>query len=928
MSYLWLLALSCALLWGPKLLSAMEDAHLRTLKSQKLPENVKPIRYNLTIVTLQNDSFYGEVEIELIVQVEQRYLTLNAKGLHVKKFWLRRKNTGLRITINSTETKPEAEQIIVHFNNRLWLGEQYKLLLQFKGTLETESIGYYKTSYVDNENKTVWLTTTHFKPNTAHYAFPCLDDPQFKTPFILNLAHHKSLQAVSNMPPKKRVKNTFLQDFVWTYFEESVPMPTYLLAYSLNSLVEQKFVRKKSPELTAWLRPGTEDHSSYAMNISSELLDYNEWLFNHSHPLAKIDQLVLSGIETNLGESFGLISFQETNFLYKENIDSLNVKQRVAERIAQRFSEQWVGHLASISKWDDNWIMKGLAMYIAGFGLDKVEPTWRHHEKLLLANIFNVFEEDDHVHTYSLSIDANLEHRVWQAFDSFSRTKSFMLFRMLHHLIGTDVFLKSMRAFVERYAEDLLDPDELWEIFQQISEKALSLRDDIKVQTVMNSWTQDQGYPLITVIRNHENKTATVTQTRFFRTPPNPNDIPSYTREKSRDRCWWLPLSYTVQSKPDFAHSMPRAWLKCPTTGKMVAPPLEIANLGSPDNWVIFNVRLSAPYRVNYDPINWALITETLLSDEFESIDKINRAQIIDDALNLAWTGIESYNLALTLMSYIHREDRFVVWEAALRSLNRINNALKQAPAYRLFKSYVRLLIEPQFRKIFGKDTNGSNASKAMMRLVMQIACNFDLPQCLERASKKFADFIANKTKIPEDQRDVVFCTAIRMGSESEWTTLHRLFAASKVSNERSVMLAGLGCSRDTWALEKVLRWAFEAKSKHITVQTFQSVVRNSVGYFLAKSYLFANMKNIKKFLGNVTGQIVQIVRPLILEVSTQTELEAFRTLMFEQLYDLPVIDTAISRLIERGRDNIHWRNNRLQDLTLAIRTHSKAKGD
>ena len=44
----------------------------------------------------------------------------------------------------------------------------------------------------------------------------------------------------------------------------------------------------------------------------------------------------------------------------------------------------------------------------------------------------------------------------------------------------------------------------------------------------------------------------------------------------------------------------------------------------------------------------------------------VNRAQVIDDALNLAKSDIIDYETALSMTEYLHKEQDYVPWKAAL----------------------------------------------------------------------------------------------------------------------------------------------------------------------------------------------------------------------------------------------------------------------
>ena len=73
------------------------------------------------------------------------------------------------------------------------------------------------------------MATTQFEATDARAAFPCFDEPEFKSQFIVTLVHEKDYKALSNMPVAKTLSRT--DGFLESHFKETVKMSTYLLAF-------------------------------------------------------------------------------------------------------------------------------------------------------------------------------------------------------------------------------------------------------------------------------------------------------------------------------------------------------------------------------------------------------------------------------------------------------------------------------------------------------------------------------------------------------------------------------------------------------------------------------------------------------------------------------------------------------------------------
>lgn len=106
-------------------------------------------------------------------------------------------NKGLKYTVTFT-LEPETETILLSFSDFLRTNAQYELIFIYRGIINEAMEGFYRSSYIDN-NETVWLGTTQFQPTHARSVFPCFDEPHYKANFSLDFNIPVDYNVQSNM---------------------------------------------------------------------------------------------------------------------------------------------------------------------------------------------------------------------------------------------------------------------------------------------------------------------------------------------------------------------------------------------------------------------------------------------------------------------------------------------------------------------------------------------------------------------------------------------------------------------------------------------------------------------------------------------------------------------------------------------------------
>ena len=168
----------------------------------------------------------------------------------------------------------------------------------------------------------------------------------------------------------------------------------------------------------------------------------------------------------------------------------------------------------------------------------------------------------------------------------------------------------------------------------------------VKISTMMESWSNQGGYPLLTVERNYEEKTFKITQKQFF------NDA-----TLSSERVWYIPFNFVAGDVPDFRDTEATHYLL--NVKEMVVP-----NAPNKDDWLILNKQSTGYYRIMYDERNYELISQGL-QEQSHKIHPRNRAQLLQDAYRFATSNRLKHEILFSLLSYLPAEDQYAPWSTA-----------------------------------------------------------------------------------------------------------------------------------------------------------------------------------------------------------------------------------------------------------------------
>ncbi|KAF9265645.1 hypothetical protein L218DRAFT_997586 [Marasmius fiardii PR-910] len=324
----------------------------------RLPTNVKPTRYELTIRTdLDKLVFDGLVNVSLDVNENTDTIVLNATGLQLGQASVTRDTDTPVIEIEHVFHEKQ-KRVVFKFPVEFQAGSKLQFRLAFSGQLLDGHAGYNRCSW-EREGKTSYYALTQFSvPTDARRGFPCWDEPQLKATYAITLVSKSNTTNLSNMPVHNE-KIFSIQDYSelgeafqdldahWkiTRFETTPPMSSYIVAYAngefshLETSVKMPLSGRTIP-VRMYATPDLIPQAQFALELKSKVLPLCEKIFDVEYPLPKLDTLVVHNFG-GAAEFWGLIIGGPRSLLLDPNSADMWAKKLIIKVHSHEIAHMW-----------------------------------------------------------------------------------------------------------------------------------------------------------------------------------------------------------------------------------------------------------------------------------------------------------------------------------------------------------------------------------------------------------------------------------------------------------------------------------------------------------------------------------------------------------------------------------------------------------
>ncbi|XP_040584863.1 endoplasmic reticulum aminopeptidase 1 isoform X2 [Mesocricetus auratus] len=857
--------------------------------NMRLPEHIIPIHYDLLIhANLSTLTFWGTTEVEITVSQPTSTIIMHSHQLQISKAILRRgAEDKLSEEPLSILEYPAHEQVALLAPQPLLAGLQYTVIITYAANLSESFHGFYKSTYRTQEGELRILASTQFEPTAARMAFPCFDEPALKASFSIKIRRDPRHLSISNMPLVRSVN--VAEGLVEDHFDVTVKMSTYLVAFIVCDFKSVSKMTKSGVKVSVYAVPDKINQADYALDAAVTLLEFYEDYFSIPYPLPKQDLAAIPDFQSGAMENWGLTTYRESSLLYDKEKSSASSKLGITMTVSHELAHQWFGNLVTMEWWNDLWLNEGFAKFMEFVSVSVTHPELKVEEHFF-GKCFNAMEVDAFNSSHPVSAPVENPAQIREMFDSVSYEKGACILNMLRDYLSADTFKRGIVQYLLKYSYKNTKNEDLWN-----SMASHWHQEGTDVKTMMNTWTLQKGFPLITITVRGRN--VHMKQEHYMKAS---GSLPE------TGYLWHVPLTFITSR----SNSVQRFLLKTKTDVLILQEAVE---------WIKFNVGMNGYYIVHYEGDGWDSLSG-LLKGAHTTISSNDRASLINNAFQLVRIGKLSIEKALDLTLYLKNETEIMPVSQGLNELIPIYKLMEKRDMNEVetqFKAFLLRLLKDLIDKQTWAD-EGSVSQRMLRSQLLLFACVRKYQPCVQRAEGYFREWKASNgtMRLPVDVTMAVF--AVGAQNTEGWDFLYSKYQSSLSGTEKSQIEFALCTSQDPEKLQWLLDQSF--KGDTIKTQEFPHILiligRNPVGYPLAWKFLRENWnKLVQKFdLGSPT--IAYMVMGTTDQFSSRARLEEVKG-FFSSLKENGSQLRCVQQTIEAIEENIQWMERNFEKIRL-----------
>jgi alanyl aminopeptidase len=511
-SRIWWLAGAVVFGLPPASTAADQPPKLRLSEVQQ----VVPTNYKVEL-TLDpaKDSFSGSVLIGINIEKPLQVIWLNQEKITVESAVL---NVARR-TFQARTLSAGDDFVGLQFDSQLPEGPA-ELAIRYSGVVVTDSpAAVFRRT--DRGNAYLF---SQFEATDARGAFPCFDEPSYKTPWQLTLRVPSQDSAVSNTGILSETIEGSTKRIV---FRQTQPLPSYLIAFGVGpfEFVEAGMAGVNHIPVRIVVPRGHGSEAKWAAEITAELISRHEQYFGVPYPYDRADQVAVPEFPGAM-ENAGMVTYAQTLLLSSSESDTLSRQRVYAIVAAHELAHQWFGDLVTTAWWNDVWLNEAFATWRERDLIASWKPEWKTAVDDV-SDKLRAERNDSLLSARKIRQPIESKDDISNAFDDITYMKGASVIAMFENWMGRQAFQKGIQSYVARYAFKTATADDFLE--------ALGSAGDKDVARAFSTFLDQAGVPFLTVRLTCEPGAAPLLHLEQRRFLP-------LGSQGSTDRMWEIPV--------------------------------------------------------------------------------------------------------------------------------------------------------------------------------------------------------------------------------------------------------------------------------------------------------------------------------------------------------------------------------------------------
>ncbi|KIH62700.1 peptidase family M1, partial [Ancylostoma duodenale] len=310
-----------------------------------------------------------------------------------------------------------------------------------------------------------------------------------------------------------------------TSFEATPALSTSHTGFVVSDFENKESATNTGMKVRVYSRPEAINSTTYALDTAVKALDLLQEYFGVPLKGEKqefigipcLDIFAVPTLDDTSISAQGIMFMPEEDLLLDPSTNTAEQRVKIARAVTRALTRQWFGNLVAPSDWHALWLNEAFAKYMEYYLLDKIFAGDVDAKSYQTGDSLEpVLVDDARSSSHPLSLNIETPAEAEEILDKVTAEKGGAVLRMIRTVVGEETFQKGVQNFLTAHANGTANYTDFWDALDKEIAGKLNAWDGNKLKTAdfAEKWILQMGYPIIDVYRL-DARTVELTQRRF-----------------------------------------------------------------------------------------------------------------------------------------------------------------------------------------------------------------------------------------------------------------------------------------------------------------------------------------------------------------------------------------------------------------------------